>query len=242
MNAETFLLGDEVNATNLLEELGGHAEGSTLEVLREATVEQLTHLETTAGALNLKGLLNVVQLHVDLNIAIVQVKQTSSNVAGLGESALHDQPTRGFRQVEQAPDDKEREEDLESDRESVGARENARESAQAGTLRHPELDRPPANRTFEPEKAVVDPVTDHNATRDKSAGKGDKNAALLGAGTFRLPGGDRRGNHAIANATNNTTSDKGTVAIGSSLEDGADDHDPGAPESTGATTPAFTVE
>lgn len=148
-------------------------------------------------------------------------EEAGSDGSGLVHAALHSQPTRRVGQEEQTNHDDDGEEGLEGDGE------------------------PPANAALEEVEAVVDPVGNHDTARDQSAREGDEETALVRTSTFGLPSRNSGSDHAVTDTTDNTTDDHKGVrggAGGGGLEDGANDHDEGAPEGRGLTTPGLAVE
>ena len=160
---------NQVDTADLLEELRCHTKRSTAEVLRWTVGEELAVAKATTAALHLEGSRDVRNLSLNFFVIDRLSKQASSDFASLMHAPLHGKPTWAVGEVEDAPDDQQSEEGLEHDRE------------------------PPAHGSGQEVEAVINPVRNHNATGNQSAGQSDQLAALVRASALGLPGGNRWG-------------------------------------------------
>jgi hypothetical protein len=101
---------DQVNASDLLEELRCDTNQGTAKILRGSIGQELAHLEVAALILHLKGVFNVAQLKRDFGIVELLPVQSSDNVLGFVHATSRCEPARRVRQNEKTEHHKDGEE------------------------------------------------------------------------------------------------------------------------------------
>ncbi len=207
------VVGDEIDAGNLLEDLVDVGKHDAVEVSVLGHGEQIP--EAALGHLG-HDVLDGHELVLDEGIVGRQAGEGAEHVQGLFFVALEDQPAGGLGQLHDQGDDDEGEEDLEGDGEAPG------DAAGFGVV-----------------EAKVDPVGDADTARDERALDHDQHATTMGLGAFRLPGGHGGGVEAVAEAGDEAGDDEHGQGDGGGHEGGADDHDGGTEEDGAAAAEAI---